>query len=124
MLREGQFVLYDGECQLCNGAVAFIQRHDRKGRFRCMPLDSPEADRLLTAGNSAGNTAGDSAGNTAGNTLHLLDPTGHHERSTAVLRIAAGLGPPWSLFRVLRIVPRRLRDAVYDYVARHRKRQP
>jgi predicted DCC family thiol-disulfide oxidoreductase YuxK len=30
------------------------------------------------------------------------------------------LGIPWSLFGVLMIIPRQIRDPFYDFVARHR----
>ena len=103
-------VLFDGDCNLCNGAVAFIRNHDREGNFCLVPLDTAEANEILETGGSGSDT------------LHLLDEAGHHERSTAVLRIAADLGFPWSLLRVLTIVPRPLRDACYDFVARRRRR--
>ncbi|MFH2052924.1 MAG: DCC1-like thiol-disulfide oxidoreductase family protein [bacterium] len=102
-------VLYDGECRFCKRAISMIERHDQAGRFRCLPLDSAEAAPLLAA------AGGDCE------TLHLFDDAGHHERSTAVLRIARDLGPPWSLLWWLRFVPRRLRDAAYGAVARRRR---
>jgi predicted DCC family thiol-disulfide oxidoreductase YuxK len=102
-------VLFDGECSLCSGAVKFIRKRDREGRFRFVPLDETEARDIL-AGRDDGC-----------DTIHLLDEAGHHDRSAAVLRIAADLPFPWSLVRFLRIVPRSLRDACYDFVARHRR---
>jgi predicted DCC family thiol-disulfide oxidoreductase YuxK len=110
MKGEPAVILFDGECSLCNRAVDFVLRHDRAGRFRFAALQSPAAARLCGGELPAGDT------------LHLLDRDGRHERSTAVLRIAAGLGWPWSLLRVFRILPRGLRDRVYDSVARRRRR--
>lgn len=43
-------------------------------------------------------------------------------RSAAALAIADYLGGRWKLARLARVVPARLRDAVYDFVARHRHR--
>lgn len=43
-------------------------------------------------------------------------------RSDAVLRMARYLGGPWRAFAIGRVVPRALRDAAYDLVARHRHR--
>lgn len=39
-----------------------------------------------------------------------------------MLRVAELVGPPWSLAGALRLLPRRLRDAVYDRVAHNRLR--
>jgi len=103
-------VLYDGECNLCIGAVDFIRKQDHAGRYRFVPLGEAEAQDLLGARDGGCDT------------LHLLDEEGHHDRSTAALRIAADLTFPWSLFRFLKFVPRKLRDACYDFVARHRRR--
>ena len=98
--KKSSTVLFDGECNLCCGAVKFIRKRDRGGRFRFVPLDGDEAC----------------------DTLHLLDEAGHHDRSEAVQLIAADLPFPWSLFRFLKIVPRPFRDTCYDFVARHRRR--
>ena len=110
MSDERATILFDGECNLCLGAVAFIRRHDRVGKFNYVPLDSPEARRLLDAEDCGCDT------------LHLFDAAGRHDRSSAVLRIAGDLGFPWSVFKILKMVPRSLRDACYDFVARRRKR--
>ena len=103
-------VLFDEECNLCNGAVEFVRNHDREGRFRFVPLDAAEARELITARDAGCDT------------LNLLDEAGHHDRSTAALRIAAELSFPWSLLRFLKVVPRPVRDACYDFVARRRRR--
>ena len=108
MTDEPSTIFYDRECRLCQGTVSFIQRRNHGGRFRFVPLGSKEGVALLTAGNHSCET------------LHLVDGKGHHDRSTAVLRIAAGLGFPWSVFSVLHLVPKGWRDAVYNLVARYR----
>ena len=103
-------VFYDADCALCRAAVNVVARHDRDGQFRCVPLDAREAAEQL------------SAEEVADDTLHLVGPAGRQRRSDAVLQLAAGLGGAWRLLGVLRIVPRRWRDAVYDFVARNRRR--
>jgi predicted DCC family thiol-disulfide oxidoreductase YuxK len=45
-----------------------------------------------------------------------------YTRSDAALRIARYLGGPWHLARIGRLVPRAIRDALYDLIARHRHR--
>jgi predicted DCC family thiol-disulfide oxidoreductase YuxK len=108
MSDERPAILFDAECNLCRGAVSFVRRRDHASRFRFVPLGSDAAVDLLPDGNCGCDT------------IHLIDAAGHSDRSTAVLRIAAGLGRPWSFLRFLRILPRGLRDSVYNFVARHR----
>ena len=101
-------VFYDEECGLCRSAVEFVFRRDGQGKFEFLPLQSPEAFGLLSDHPAPGNT------------LHLIDSSGRHERSTAILRILGQLNAPWSWLRHLRLLPRPLRDSIYDFVARRR----
>jgi predicted DCC family thiol-disulfide oxidoreductase YuxK len=55
-------------------------------------------------------------------TMVLTDARGRHERSSAALRIAAHLGGVWRLAAVFWLVPRPVRDGVYDFIARRRHR--
>jgi len=107
-------VLFDGECNLCDASVRFIYRHDPAGYFRFASLQSAAAARALAA---IGATAPPNV-----ETVLLLDGDGLHERSDAALRIAARLRAPWSWLAGLRVLPRGLRDAAYDVVARNRHR--
>jgi predicted DCC family thiol-disulfide oxidoreductase YuxK len=111
--RPAGIVFFDGHCNLCNGFVRFIIARDRAGRFRFAPLRSDFArDHFARHG---WDPAGlDTVVFHAGDRFHVM--------SDAALEIAAGLPPPWSWARPLRVLPRGLRDAVYRWVARHRYR--
>jgi len=102
-----RIVLFDGVCNLCNGAVRFIVARDPAGRFRFASLQSETARRLL-------NDVAQSE------TIVLIEAGKTHTKSAAVLRIALGLRFPWPLWFAFIAVPRPLRDLVYDWVARHR----
>ena len=52
----------------------------------------------------------------------LVDSDGIHTRSAAVLRIVRALGSPFALLGLGVVVPRPIRDAVYDWIARNRYR--
>jgi predicted DCC family thiol-disulfide oxidoreductase YuxK len=106
-------VLFDGVCNLCNGAVTWIIERDRAARFVFGALQSASARVLLDERGVLGDLP---------DSIVLLDADGVHTRSDAALRIAAGLGWPWSLLRVGRVLPRGLRDAIYDLIARNRYR--
>ncbi len=110
---EGPIILFDGVCNLCHGAVRFVIRRDPDATLRFAPLESGLARRLVRE--RAGHEA-------PGDSILLIDEGELYQRSDAVLRIAARLRPPWPAIALLRAVPRPLRDAVYDYVARNRYR--
>lgn len=102
-------IYFDGYCGLCNGFVDFVLARDRGRRFRFAPLQ----------GTSAKARFGD-PGDVDPTTIVLEDGGVLYQRSTAALRIISQLGGAWSLVAVFRLVPRFIRDAVYDWVARNR----
>ena len=103
-------ILFDGVCNLCNGFVQFVIARDPAARFRFAALQSASARRLL-----------DGLG-AVPDSVVLVDGGHVYTRSSAALRIARRLPFPWSLARALIVVPRPLRDWLYDRVARHRYR--
>jgi predicted DCC family thiol-disulfide oxidoreductase YuxK len=111
-IARSAWVLFDGGCGLCARSVRFVARHDR-GRFRFAPLDGPTARRLLD---------GTAAGPPHDQSVVLVEGGTVFTRSSAVLRIAATLSWPWRWLAWLRLVPRPVRDAVYDAIARRRVR--
>lgn len=104
-----RIVFFDGVCGLCNRFVDRLLRWDKQRVLRFAPLQgSTAAARLSTAVGADLDT------------VVLLDEAGVHTRSEAALRIIAHLGGAWRLIKVLRIFPRVVRDAVYDWIARRR----
>jgi predicted DCC family thiol-disulfide oxidoreductase YuxK len=104
-------VLFDGVCNLCNGSVRFIIERDPRARFQFAPLQSPVADRLIGAQVDRASLP---------DSIVLVDEGRLYVRSSAALRIARGLRFPWPLAWVFMVVPRPIRDWVYDLIARHR----
>lgn len=122
-------VLFDGVCNLCNGFVQFLLRHDRFQRLTFGSLQSEEAQRLLyRASTAAGNpttdarTAFTNGGSPALNSIIYLRHGQIYTRSTAVLWILRDLGGWWRLCGILAVVPRFIQDSFYDWVARNRYR--
>jgi predicted DCC family thiol-disulfide oxidoreductase YuxK len=106
-------VYYDGLCGLCDGFVRFIAARDRLARYRFAPLQGETARARLGEGLRSEELK----------TVVLEERTGSiRVRSDAALAILAGLGHGWQLVSALRIVPRPVRDWVYDFIARHRFR--
>ncbi|GAB3590143.1 thiol-disulfide oxidoreductase DCC family protein [Hymenobacter daeguensis] len=110
-------ILFDGVCNLCNGFVQFIIRHDAAARFRFAALQSDAGRELLAAHGVA-----PAAIAAAPESVLLLSGGQLYSHSDAVLRIARGLGGGWQLLAVGKLLPRSWRDAAYRFVARHRYR--
>jgi len=110
-VSDGTVLYFDGVCHLCNRFVDWLVRRDRAGNLRYAPLQGSTAARRLAATYVAGLTT------------VVLERNGRlSERSTAAIEAVATLGGPWRGILLLKAVPRPLRDAVYDRVARHRYR--
>jgi predicted DCC family thiol-disulfide oxidoreductase YuxK len=104
-------VLFDGVCQLCNRSVNFIIRRDRGGRFKFAPLQSHIGQECLRQHSLSPDEF---------DTFVLIAGGRAYTRSTAVLRVARGLSGLWPLAYLLIIVPKPVRDAAYQVVARNR----
>lgn len=112
-------ILYDGVCGLCNRLVQFLLKRDKRGRLRFASLQSDFAAKVLTRHGIDPKDL---------DTVQVVinyDRTDEQivNRSDAVLRATQELGLSWNILATLaRIVPRRLRDLVYGFVARNRYR--
>ena len=106
-------IVFDGHCAFCSGWVGVVLRHDHANRFRLLRAQSPLGMSLYRH--------------------YGLDPVDYETnlliadgwvwlKSEGSIQMAEGLGLPWSLAAGFRILPRRLRDALYDLVARNRFR--
>jgi predicted DCC family thiol-disulfide oxidoreductase YuxK len=110
--NDETIVLIDGICVLCSRSYQFVHARDPVRHFRFLAIQQPEGRALAAQhGIDPDNPA----------TFVLIDHGTVYLRSDAALRILAQL-PGWSWTRLLRAVPRVMRDAVYDLIARNRYR--
>lgn len=104
-------VIFDGVCNFCNASVNFLLKHDKHQLFRFTANQEPAGqDILLQQGKQTGDV----------DTLYLYHCGKLYDRSDAALRIAGFLPFPWNLARVFLIIPRGLRNLVYNFIARNR----
>lgn len=104
-------LLFDGVCNLCDSTVQFVNKRDRKNQFLFESLQSAAAQELLKS-------FGDEFLNLE--SMVLISNGQPSTKSTAALNISGILGYPYALAQVFFIVPRPIRDAVYDIVATYR----
>ncbi len=112
-LREikNPIVLFDGVCNLCSSSVQFIIKHDKKKQFRFASLQSPFGQKIMQQFGLPVNEL---------NSFILLENDKIYIKSTGALRVAGKLNALWPILYGFIIVPKFIRDAVYNYIAKHR----
>lgn len=105
-------IVFDGVCNWCNTWVDFTMARDG-GRFHFATLQSDKGQELLRL---LGLPADEFE------TFLLLQQGRVFTKSTAALRVVRQFSGGWPLLSIFILVPRPLRDILYDYVARHRYR--
>ena len=110
-----EILFYDGHCGLCHRAVQFVLKQDRSGAaFRFAPLQGPTFQSRVAPERRLG---------LPDSVVVLTSDDRLLVRSNAFIHILRRLGGGWRwLAGVLGVIPRPLRDAVYDIVARVRYR--
>jgi predicted DCC family thiol-disulfide oxidoreductase YuxK len=106
-------VLFDGICNLCNASVRFISRHDKDNKIQFASLQSEKAKELLK--NVAFN-------NENLNSIVFIADQKIFLKSDAAIEIAKLLNGFPRYLQYFRIIPRFIRDIVYDLIARNRYR--
>jgi predicted DCC family thiol-disulfide oxidoreductase YuxK len=104
-------VLFDGVCNLCNGAVQFIIKHDKKNQFMFASLQSNQGQKLLAQYNFPIDEL---------NSFILIEKGKAYTRSTGALKVAKKLNALWPLLYGFIILPTFIRDGVYKLVAKNR----
>lgn len=103
-------IAFDGVCNLCNFWVNFLIDHDRKQIFKFVSLQVLIDQKLIESSESGMDS------------IRYFKKGIIFKKSDAVLQIARSLGFPYSIFVAFIILPRSIRDFIYDFVARNRYR--
>lgn len=112
--HEGHsIVLVDGVCHFCQGITKWIIKRDPEGKYHFASLQSDVAKELLEKGGLSTDSM---------DTFVLIEDGEYYTRSTAALKLAKGLKFPYPLLYAFIIVPKFIRNAVYNLVARNRYR--
>lgn len=112
--KNKEIILFDGLCNLCNGAVLFIIKRDRDDVFRFVSLQSDLGKEIIRyIGADVSKT----------DSIVWYKPgEAYYYKSDAALKIINRFGGFWVLLNLFKIVPAFLRNAIYDWVAKNRYR--
>lgn len=108
-----KIILFDGVCNLCNSAVTFIIKRDSNDSFRFASLQS-DTGRTLLKKHAIDPILTDS--------IILIDNEKVSDKSSAALRIARELKGTIRVLYLFIILPKFIRDRIYDFIARNRYR--
>ena len=104
-------IVFDGVCNFCNAFVNFVMDRDPQLKFKFGTLQSEPAQRILEERQLSQEDF---------ETFILLEFGRVFTKSTAAMKIARQLGGLWPLLYAFMIIPRPIRDALYDFIARRR----
>jgi len=112
METDKSIVLFDGYCNLCDGVVKFLVKHDHKKQFIYVPLQSEKGKKLFQQFNLPENF----------DAVIFVTNEKYFTASDAALEIARNLSFPWKMAFVFRFIPKPIRDRIYNYIALKRYR--
>jgi predicted DCC family thiol-disulfide oxidoreductase YuxK len=105
-------ILFDGVCNLCDSAVQFVIKHDKKDVFRFVALQSELGQEILKhIGINPKNI----------DSIILYEPgIAYYYKSAAALQIAKNLGGFLHFGTIFKIIPTGISNQLYDYIAKNR----
>lgn len=106
-----RILFFDGVCNLCNGSVQWILRHDQQHTIQFAALQSAAAQLKLEPHGINPQKL---------ESMLLLENGVVYTHSDAALHLARALGAPWSWAFVFMVVPKFIRDGVYRFIAKNR----
>jgi predicted DCC family thiol-disulfide oxidoreductase YuxK len=104
-------VLFDGVCNLCNGAIQFLLKRDKQKKFLVGSLQGMTGQEYLRKYHLDSDQY---------HSFLLIEGNVLYTRSTAVLRTLKHLGRGWQLLYVFIYIPQPIRDGVYKLIAAYR----
>ncbi len=106
-------LLFDGVCNLCNRFVTEVLTRDHRGVIRYAALQSEAGQKLLERAGFKDFSM---------DTVVLIEGNKKYLKSDVALRIFRHLGGGWSYLYYLSVIPKFIRDTIYDLIARNRYR--
>ena len=110
-MAANPIILFDGICNLCNGAVQFIIKHDPEKKFLFTSLQSEAGQQLLKQYHLPSENF---------DSFLLLQDDTIFYKSSAALKVARQIKSVWKALYIFMIVPKFIRDAVYSWIAANR----
>jgi len=110
-MKEKPIIIFDGVCNLCNSAVDFVLKRDQKKVFIFLPNQVMAGKKILEKYGIKDLKV---------KSVYLIEDKKIYQKSTAILRILKRLSFPWNIGYVFIVIPRPIRDFIYNIIAKNR----
>ena len=105
-------ILFDSKCNLCSKTVKRVMKLDKNKLFTFISNNSKYGKEIIKENNLNSITTETIVLFTTENKFLI--------KSDAAISIAAKLNPLFLIFNLLFVIPKNIRDRIYDYVAKNR----
>ena len=110
-MNDQPIILFDGVCNFCNNAVNFVIKRNAKANILFAPMQTEAGEKLLIHHNLPINDM---------QSFVFIDKGTAYKQSTAALKVCRYLRGLWPLCYGFIIVPKFIRDGIYNWVAKNR----
>ncbi|WP_448547562.1 thiol-disulfide oxidoreductase DCC family protein [Thalassotalea fusca] len=111
MTKNDCVILFDGKCKLCNAWSQFIIKYDKQDAFKLCSVQSSEGQDILKYFNMPVDHF---------DTMLYVVGNQPFDKSDAFLEVVNKLGFPWRLLRIFKLLPKKIRNWLYDRIALNR----
>ena len=111
MQNKQNIIIYDEICNMCSTSVKFIAKRDKDSKFIFLSQQSEETKTILNEFDFQ---------DTDLDTIVFIKNDKCFIKSDAILEITKELTGLWFLFSYFKIVPKFIRDFLYDLIAKNR----
>lgn len=112
-MNPEHIIIYDGTCLFCNKLIQMIYKADKRKKFYFTTNTSQTSQKISGTFHSDFSTM---------NSVVFVSKGKYYIKSDAVFQIALELESGWKLLHGFKIIPRFLRNVIYDFVAKNRYR--
>jgi predicted DCC family thiol-disulfide oxidoreductase YuxK len=110
-MSNQSIILFDGVCNFCDSAVNFTLKRNKKTDIFFAPLQSSAGQKLLAQYHLPVDSL---------ESFVFIENDKTYNRSTAALKVCRHLRGLWPLCYGFIIVPKFIRDGIYNWVAQNR----
>ena len=110
-MKNTLILFYDGDCGFCNRSVSFVLKKDKTKKIFFAKLESDFTKKTFNINNW---NLPDMS------TLYFVDNGVVFKKSSAILRISCYLKMPYNFLFIFKIIPKFLRDYIYEFVSKSR----